>query len=192
MRIGLSSDDFILTLREKSGVKKDYDVPYWGKSKASLIKSHVIVHLTASGVVSLIELFLQSIAKTGESRPDMYSEAKALFFHRCVQWEDIGQFNKAPNCECGGAGCPIRMKNEMEKLGTKLLDDGCLVEPVISKDDGKIWGWPEEQRWYDLEPSYGGQGKVNVSASILIGPASPAVKQAQAGLDRVELSRGLA
>ncbi|RPB18176.1 hypothetical protein L211DRAFT_843937 [Terfezia boudieri ATCC MYA-4762] len=157
MRIGLSSNDFILRLQNKSGLRKDYDVPYWGKSKASRIKSHVTLYLTASGNKSLIELFLQSIAKDREFRSDIYSVAKALFFHRCVQWEDIGQFNKARKCECGGAGCQIRMKNELEKIGTKLPDDESLVEPVISRD-GKIWGWPEEQRWYDLELNYGGQG----------------------------------
>jgi len=166
MKLGLSADQFTLRLNDKAGFRKDYDLPFWGQSKAAKIKSRVLNHL-GNGFTSLIDVFLKSIsyARRYEGQSALFSEVKAQLLHRCIKWEDIGQFDKVPECECGGSRCMVRIKNELEKLANAPPEHKSLVEPVVSKD-GKMWGWPEEQKWYDLELTYAGKGNVIMSSSI--------------------------
>lgn len=59
----------------------------------------------------------------------------------------------------------MRPMNRLGNLEKESPEDGNLVEPVVS--EGSImWGWPEEERWYNLELCYKGQGKVVLSANI--------------------------
>lgn len=164
-RAGLSPDNFILRLTDKGGFRKDFDVPFWGLSKAAKTRTYVCTTLEFSR--NLIDLFLSEIARDQRNKSDSaaYLEIKAVLFHRCIQWEDIGQFKKVSKCQCGGTGCKMRAMNQLGKPEKKSPESENLVEPVIS-DDGVMWGWPEEERWYNLELSYQGQGKVVVSANI--------------------------
>lgn len=59
----------------------------------------------------------------------------------------------------------MRPMNRLGKLEKESPEDGNLVEPVVS-EDSIMWGWPEEERWYNLELCYKGQGKVVLSANI--------------------------
>ena len=171
-RIGLSPDNFILRLTNKAGLRKDFDLPIWGLSKAAKTKDKA---LTTLGWVipgkSLIELFLSKIAMTKEfkSSSAAYPETKAVLFHRCIRWEDIGQFKKVPECQCGGIRCKMRSMEQLGRPKKTTPENENLIEPVIS-EDGIMWGWTEEERWFNLELDYKGQGKVGaaVSANIKI------------------------
>ena len=93
-----------------------------------------------------------ALARPGRS---LFREIKSHLLHRCIQWEDIEQFQKASECECGASGCMLWL----EKLSMGPPEDKGLIESVVS-GDGRMWGWPEEERWHNMELAYAGQGKV--------------------------------
>ena len=102
-----------------------------------------------------------ALARPGSS---LFRELKGTLLHRCIQWEDIGQFQKASQCECGASGCMLRLKN-LEKLSMGPPQDQGLIESVVSGDGG-MWGWPEEERWYSMELAYAGQVSGPISRTL--------------------------
>ena len=109
-------------------------------------KQHGHKNQLARGIEPRIHRHYQFTGISSNLRPASSIETKALFLQRCINWEDIGQFDKGPRCV---SVVEVAAYYGLEEDAATPEEGWGFIGPAVSRD-GKLLGCPEERRWSNV------------------------------------------